>query len=324
MMENELLKVEDLSVSFVTDEGEFRAVDRVSFSIGEGETLGLVGESGAGKSVTALSIPGLIPMPPGRMDGGRILFKGRDLLSLPRREMRTIRGRAVSTVFQEPLSSLSPLKRIGEQMVEAVRFHLEVSKKEAWDASRDWLQKVGIPDPEERLFAYPYQLSGGMQQRVMIATALMLSPDLVIADEPTTALDVTIQAQILALMREMKRSHAAMLLITHDLGVVWEMCDRVVVMYAARIVEEGPLERIFAAPAHPYTAGLLSSIPKLSGAGGRMKAIKGQVPSPFRYPSGCRFNDRCPHAFERCFYEEPGFVEVGEGHRAACFIAGGF
>jgi len=318
-----LIEVEDLSVSFTTDEGRFRAVDHVSFHLDEGEILGIVGESGCGKSVTALSMMRLVPCPPGTIDGGRILYKGRDLLTLDRKALQSIRGQGISMIFQEPLSALSPLQTIGRQMEEAVRIHTNVSSGEAKSISREWLEKVRIPDAAERMHAFPYQLSGGMQQRIMIAMALMLSPDLIIADEPTTALDVTIQAQVFRLIREMKQDQASILLITHDMGVVWDMCDRVAVMYASRIVESGPVADIFSRPAHPYTRGLLKSIPRLGdGSGKRLPAIGGSVPSPLDYPSGCYFRDRCPHAFERCAEAEPPFVRVADGHQAACFIAG--
>jgi oligopeptide/dipeptide ABC transporter ATP-binding protein len=317
-----LITVEDLSVSFTTDEGRFRAVDHVSFHLDEGEILGIVGESGCGKSVTALSMMRLVPCPPGAIDSGRILYKDRNLLTLNRKALQSIRGRGISMIFQEPLSALSPLQTIGRQMEEVVRIHTDVSPRKAKSISQEWLEKVRIPDAAERLQAFPYQLSGGMQQRIMIAMALMLSPDLIIADEPTTALDVTIQAQVFRLIREMKQDQAAILLITHDMGVVWDMCDRVAVMYASRMVESGSVADIFSRPAHPYTRGLLKSIPRLGdGSGKRLPAIGGSVPSPLDYPSGCHFRDRCPHAFERCAQEDPPFVTVGDGHQAACFIA---
>jgi len=319
---DQLISVEDLTVSFTTDEGRFKAVDDVSFHIGYGEVLGIVGESGCGKSVTALSMMRLIPSPPGSIDSGRILYRDRDLLMLDKKELQDIRGRAISMIFQEPLSALSPLQKIGHQMAEVLRIHTNISVKEALRISETWLQKVKIPDAAERLQAYPYQLSGGMQQRIMIAMALMQSPDLIIADEPTTALDVTTQAQVFQLIREMKQARTSILLITHDMGVVWDMCDRVAVMYASRLVETGKVADIFARPAHPYTRGLLKSIPRMGdGSGGKLEAIAGSVPSPFNYPSGCRFRDRCPHAFDRCTAEKPEFVMVEDGHTAACFMA---
>ena len=322
-MPDNLITVEKLSVSFTTDEGRFKAVDHVSFHLDGGEILGIVGESGCGKSVTALSMMRLVPCPPGSIDSGRVLYKNRDLLTLETKKLQKIRGQGISMIFQEPLSALSPLQTIGRQMEEVVRIHTDVSARESRRISQEWLERVRIPDAADRLHAYPYQLSGGMQQRIMIAMALMLSPDLIIADEPTTALDVTIQAQVFRLIREMKQERTSILLITHDMGVVWDMCDRVAVMYASRIVETGPVADIFARPAHPYTRGLLNAIPRLGdGKGKRLSAIGGSVPSPLDYPSGCHFRDRCPLAFERCAVEEPLFVEVAGGHEAACFKAG--
>ena len=324
-MEKRLLSIKGLTVSFKTDEGMLRAVEDVSFDIHPGELVGLVGESGCGKSVTALSILRLIPSPPGIIESGKIVFEGSDLLALSVEGIRKIRGRAISMIFQEPLSALSPLQRIGQQMVEALQIHRDISKKEAWRISRDWLEKVKISDADERMYAYPYQLSGGMQQRIMIAMALMMNPHLIIADEPTTALDVTIQAQIFHLIREMKQERTAILLITHDMGVVWEMCDRVLVMYASKVVEAGGLNQIFSEPAHPYTMGLLKSIPRLSdGKGGLLEAIPGMVPSPGNYPSGCRFRERCAFAFDRCEREMPELKSVSNGHQSACFLAGKF
>jgi peptide/nickel transport system ATP-binding protein/oligopeptide transport system ATP-binding protein len=293
-----MLEVKNITVTFETDEGIVKAVDDVSFHIDRNEIVGLVGESGCGKSVTALSILRLIPLPYGRIETGEILFYGKNLLDLNPKEMRKIRGRAISMIFQEPGSALSPLHTIGRQMVETILLHKNITRKEAWNIAETWLEKVEISDPRERMFAYPYQLSGGMQQRVMIAMALMLEPDLVIADEPTTALDVTIQAQVFELVREMRRFNTSMLLITHDMGVIWEMCDRVLVMYA----------------------GLLESIPKLSVGEDRLKAIPGQVPSALNYPSGCHFFDRCPDAFDRCRNEKPKLIDLGNGHKAACFL----
>jgi peptide/nickel transport system ATP-binding protein/oligopeptide transport system ATP-binding protein len=315
-----MLEVKNITVTFETDEGIVKAVDDVSFHIDRNEIVGLVGESGCGKSVTALSILRLIPLPYGRIETGKILFYGKNLLDLNPKEMRKIRGRAISMIFQEPGSALSPLHTIGRQMVETILLHKNITRKEAWNIAETWLEKVEISDPRERMFAYPYQLSGGMQQRVMIAMALMLEPDLVIADEPTTALDVTIQAQVFELVREMRRFNTSMLLITHDMGVIWEMCDRVLVMYASRVVEEGNRDDIFSKPTHPYTIGLLESIPKLSVGEDRLKAIPGQVPSALNYPSGCHFFDRCPDAFDRCRNEKPKLIDLGNGHKAACFL----
>jgi len=320
-MDENLLDVRNLNVSFHTDDGYFKAVDNVSLQVKRGEIVGLVGESGCGKSVASLSILKLIPSPPGQIESGRIYFNGHDLLEMNAVELRRIRGKAISMIFQEPLAALSPLQRIGRQLAEAVKLHNNISKNEAWSLAEEWLAKVNIPDVKERMFAYPYQLSGGMQQRVMIAMAMMLEPDLIIADEPTTALDVTIQARIFALIKEMRLEKTSILLITHDMGVIWQMCDRVVVMYASRIAEEASKDDIFAAPAHPYTRGLLNSIPKLTAHSGRLEAIPGQVPSPFNYPSGCHFRDRCPHAFNRCAQEIPPLMDLAAGHRAACWIA---
>jgi peptide/nickel transport system ATP-binding protein/oligopeptide transport system ATP-binding protein len=320
-MNANLLDVRNLSVSFHTDDGVFKAVDNVSLHVKRGEIVGLIGESGCGKSVTSLGILKLIPSPPGKIDSGRIYFKGHDLLKLDAVELRQIRGKAISMIFQEPLAALSPLQRIGQQLVEALKLHNDISKKEAWALAEKWLEKVKIPDVKERMFAYPFQLSGGMQQRVMIAMAMMLEPDLIIADEPTTALDVTIQAKIFSLIKEMRQEKTSILLITHDMGVIWEMCDRVVVMYASRIAEEASKDDIFVKPAHPYTQGLLNSIPKLTADSGRLEAIPGQVPSPFNYPSGCHFRDRCPHAFDQCAREIPPLMNLAAGHRAACWIA---
>ncbi len=321
MMSTQLLKINNLTVAFRTDEGVFNAVDDVSFHINRGEIVGLVGESGCGKSVTALSILRLIPSPPGIIEKGKISFNDRDLLKFDATQIRKIRGKAISMIFQEPSTALSPLQRIGRQMVEALQLHEKLSKKEAWNIAENWLEKVRIPDVGERMFAYPHQLSGGMQQRIMIAMALMLEPELIIADEPTTALDVTIQAQVFELIREMRQEQTSILLITHDMGVIWEMCDRVLVMYASRIAEEGTKTSIFSEPAHPYTRGLLKSIPKLKGTKERLKAIPGQVPSPLQYPSGCHFRDRCPHEFERCAKETPQLINLSDGHKVACFIA---
>lgn len=320
-MDDKLLKVENLTVSFQSDQHSLRAVDNVSFFINKGETLGLVGESGAGKSVTALSIPRLVPSPPSRVENGRIHFKGRDLLQLEVKKLRQVRGSDIGVIFQDPITALSPLHRIGKQMVEAIRLHRQLPKKQALKMAESWLSKVKIPDAKERLFAYPHQLSGGMQQRVMIAMALMQEPSLIIADEPTTALDVTIQAQVFSLIKDMKKTATSMLLITHDMGVVWEMCDRVIVMYASQIVEEGLLDDIFSKPAHPYTKGLLASIPKLGGGGSkRLAAISGQVPSALNYPVGCHFEERCPFAMEKCRTLKPPFFNIGSQHRARCFL----
>jgi oligopeptide/dipeptide ABC transporter ATP-binding protein len=319
-----ILDIRDLAVAFETDEGSLKAVDGVSFEIRRGEILGLVGESGCGKSVTALSLLRLIPSPPGRILAGSANFNGQDLLTIPASELRKIRGRQISMIFQEPMQALSPLHRVGRQLAETIQLHEPKTDQAAWETSVAWLKKVGIPDAEDRMHAYPFHLSGGMLQRVMIAMALMLQPSLIIADEPTTALDVTIQAQILELMREMKTRDTSLLLITHDLGVVWEMCDRVAVMYASKIVETGTKDEIFAKPCHPYTQALLGSIISLTSPGARLLPIEGQVPSPLEYPIGCRFAPRCRYAFARCRAECPPLYDIGDGRLSACFLADQF
>ncbi len=315
-----MLSVRGLAVGFETDHGLVRAVDGVSFDLRRGEVVGLVGESGCGKTVTALSLVRLLPSPPGRLLAGEALFGGRDLLAMPVPELRGLRGRAISTIFQDPMSALSPLHPIGRQLAEAVRLHRPVGEAEAMAMAGDWLRRVGIPDPDARLRCLPHELSGGMRQRVMIAMALMLEPELVIADEPTTALDVTIQAQIFALMRALRGERTTLLLITHDMGIVWEMCDRILVMYAGRIVEEGPVEVVFARPRHPYTAGLLRAMPRAGIASRRLPSIPGQVPAPGAWPAGCRFADRCTLAHARCRTEDPALIACGDQYAAACWL----
>src|SRR5918999_234488 len=307
----ELLKVRDLRTSFFTPEGEVRAIDGISFEIGEGKTLGLVGESGCGKSVTSLSIMRLIASPPGKIVGGEILYRGRDLLKLNNEEMRKIRGNEISMIFQEPMTSLNPVFTVGNQIGEAIRLHQGLGKKETRQKTIDMLRLVKIADPESRVDAYPHQLSGGMRQRVMIAMALSCNPSLLIADEPTTALDVTIQAQILELIKELQqRLGMALLLITHDLGIVAERADEVAIMYAGKIVERARPEAIFSRPKHPYTVGLLNSMPGSRGTKKRLEAIPGMVPSPLRWPTGCRFRDRCGRAEARCADAQPPLVEI--------------
>jgi oligopeptide/dipeptide ABC transporter ATP-binding protein len=315
------LEVRDLQTYFFTDHGVAKAVDRVSFGVSAGRTLALVGESGCGKSVTALSIMGLIPEPPGRVVGGEIRLDGVDLLKLSERELRDVRGNAVSMIFQEPMTSLNPVFRVGEQIAEAVRIHRRASKREAVDRAVEMLRLVGIASPESRVGDYPHQMSGGMRQRVMIGMALACDPRLLIADEPTTALDVTIQAQILELMDDLReRTGTAVLLITHDLGVVAETADHVVVMYAGRVVEEAPVAELFAEPLHPYTQGLMRSIPRGDEAeGARLAAIEGLVPSLLALPAGCKFNNRCPRAFDRCPREEPRLI-ASDGRRVRCWL----
>ncbi|MGI4778267.1 MAG: ABC transporter ATP-binding protein [Janthinobacterium lividum] len=314
-----LLEVRDLRTHFMTDDGEFPAVDGIGFSLEAGRTLAIVGESGCGKSVTSLSIMGLVPNPPGRIRGGSIRFEGRELVGLPEREMQDLRGNGMAMIFQEPMSSLNPVFTIGEQIVEGLMRHREISRAEAGERAIAMLRKVRIPAPEQRFHEHPHKLSGGMRQRAMIAMALACEPRLLIADEPTTALDVTIQAQILALMRELQQeSGTAVILITHDLGVVAEVADEVVVMYAGRIVEQAPVQALFDAPQHPYTIGLLGSIPRLDGERERLSSIEGQVPSPLRRPPGCSFADRCPFADAQCRAAVPDLREVGSQHFSAC------
>ena len=315
-----LLQVQDLRTHFFTRDGVVRAVDGVSFTVERGETLAIVGESGCGKSVTSLSILRLIASPPGRVVGGSVVFEGRDLLGLPLREMRKIRGDAISMIFQEPMTSLNPVLTIGRQIGEVVSVHRGVSGEEASRRALDMLRLVHIPEPERRLRQYPHELSGGMRQRVMIAMALACEPRLLIADEPTTALDVTIQAQILDLMRELKsRLGSAIVLITHDLGVVAEMAQRVVVMYAGRKVEEAPVGELFARPRHPYTRGLLDSMPKLGRRSRQLVEIPGTVPSLIGPAAGCAFAARCAHASQRCREEMPPFEAEAAGHGVACW-----
>ena len=321
----ELIQVKDLRTSFFTPEGEVRAIDGVSFAIDEGKTLGLVGESGCGKSVTSLSIMRLIASPPGKIVGGEIFYRGRDLLRLDNEEMRKIRGNEISMIFQEPMTSLNPVFTVGNQIGEAIKLHQGLGKKETRAKTIEMLRLVKIADPGSRVDAYPHQLSGGMRQRVMIAMALSCNPSLLIADEPTTALDVTIQAQILELIKELQQKIGgmALLLITHDLGVVAEQADDVAIMYAGKIVEKAATPAIFARPLHPYTAGLLHSLPGASGAKKkRLDAIPGMVPSPLNLPSGCRFRDRCPKAAGICAEGEPLLVEKEPGHAVACHFPG--
>ena len=323
-MSDPLLAVDDLVTTFSTEEGLVTPVDGVSFTVERGETVGVVGESGCGKSVTSLSILRLVPSPPGRIAQGRILFEGQDLLTLSEREMRALRGRDIAMIFQEPMTSLNPVFTCGDQILEALRRHQKVSATEARDQALELLHLVGIPLPEQRLGAYPHQLSGGMRQRIMIAMALCCHPRLLIADEPTTALDVTIQAQILDLLRHLKKQLSmAVLLITHDLGVVAETAERVVVMYAGKVVEEAPVRTLFHAPRHPYTEGLLRSIPRLDERRESLPVIEGMVPNLLDLPSGCRFHPRCPRAERRCREEAPALRSFGEGHRVACWQAFG-
>jgi peptide/nickel transport system ATP-binding protein/oligopeptide transport system ATP-binding protein len=318
--EGPLLRIEGLRTHFATDEGLVKAVDGVTYEIHRGETLGVVGESGCGKSVTAMSILKLNPEPPTVYAGGRILFEGRDLLQLSDREMRDVRGNDIAMIFQEPMTSLNPVFTVGNQVAETVRLHKGLGRREARDYSIDMLRKVGIPAPEQRVDEYPHQLSGGMKQRVMIAMALACGPKLLIADEPTTALDVTIQAQILDLLREMQAQMGmSILLITHDLGVVAEMSDHVAVMYAGKIVEYTDTRTLYREPRHPYTYGLFQSLPEMHARGeARLREIPGVVPNPLRFPNGCKFHPRCFKRGALCAEHEPDLVRGAGGHELAC------
>ena len=317
-----LLEVRNLRTSFPTAAGFVHAVDNVSFSVRKGEAVALVGESGCGKSVTAMSIMRLVAAP-GRITGGEVRFKGRNLADISERDMRHVRGNDIAMVFQEPMTSLNPVFKIGDQVAEAIRIHRKVSRREARKLAGDMLELVAIPDARKRLDDYPHQLSGGMRQRVMIAIALSCDPELLIADEPTTALDVTIQAQIMELLASLqKRLGLAILLITHDLGVVAEFCKRVIVMYTGRIVEEAPVNDLFANPAHPYTRGLLKSLPTRNSEGQRLATIEGMVPSISNLPPGCKFNPRCPDVMPICLDNEPARMVVAPRHDARCYLHG--
>jgi peptide/nickel transport system ATP-binding protein len=325
-IEDVVLDVKGLQTVFFTNSGLFRAVNDVSFTVHRGETLAIVGESGCGKSVTALSIMRLVPDPPGRIVGGSVLLEGTDLLGLDEDRMRQVRGNRISMIFQEPMTSLNPVMRIGDQITEAVRLHRTMTRKEAWQKAVEMLRLVRIPEPERRALEYPHQLSGGMRQRAMIAMALACRPALLIADEPTTALDVTIQAQILALVLELQNELGmGLILITHDLGVVAQTAQRVIVMYAGRKVEEADVETLFANPRHPYTRGLMASIPAVPSqhakAGARLVEIPGMVPSLVKLPAGCAFAPRCKLAIARCHEEYPPLQAWEAGHLAACWRA---
>jgi oligopeptide/dipeptide ABC transporter ATP-binding protein len=317
-----LLEVRDLRTYFNTDKGTARSVDGVSFTLDKGEVLGIVGESGCGKSVTSLSIMRLVPQPPGHiMPGSSIRFRDEEIVAAPEKRMREIRGNDIAMIFQEPMTSLNPVFPIGEQIAEALRLHRGMSKAKARAAAIDMLRLVGIPDPDARVDHYPHQLSGGQRQRVMIAIALSCEPDLLIADEPTTALDVTIQAQILELLADLRnRLGMAIMLITHDLGVVAEVCDRVVVMYAGQVVEEGPVAEIFRNPRHPYTQGLMQAIPRLGRRAERLAVIPGMVPAAINWPIGCRFHARCPYGFDVCVNEQPGLFAINTQHTSRCWL----
>ncbi len=315
-----MLAVQNLRVRFPSASGGIFPVDGVSFHINKGETLGLVGESGSGKSMTSLAVLGLVPRPHGKIASGSILFKGNELVGRTNEEMMKIRGKSISMIFQEPMTSLNPVYTVGYQIVEEILAHGAMSKKEARDRAVEMLGKVGIPSPEKRVDSYPHSMSGGMRQRVMIAMALALNPELLIADEPTTALDVTIQAQILELLDELKREYTmSVLLITHNLGIVAEAAQRVAVMYAGRILELARTEELFASPLHPYTLGLLESIPPLHGEVDRLKAISGMVPSLDCLAPGCKFSDRCRYVRELCRNEEPSLLDALDGHAVRCW-----
>ncbi|MED2007652.1 ABC transporter ATP-binding protein [Brevibacillus borstelensis] len=320
-MSQPVLEIENLQTHFFTDRGQIPAVDGVTITVNKGEVLGIVGESGCGKSVTSLSVMKLVPNPPGKIVGGFIKFKGEDLVLASEKRMREIRGNEIAMIFQEPMTSLNPVYTIGDQIGEAIRLHMKVGKKEALGRAVEMLKRVGIPRAEGIVREYPHQLSGGMRQRVMIAMAMACNPELLIADEPTTALDVTIQAQILDLMRHVnKESGTAILLITHDLGVVAEMCHRVVVMYAGNVVEEGDVRTILKEPKHPYTIGLLNSLPKLEVSQERLYSIPGNVPIPGSIQVGCRFSPRCEQADDKCRTQMPELKTVGANHRARCWM----
>ena len=321
-MTTPLLSIRDLRTWFYTEAGVARAVDGVSFDIGSGETLGIVGESGCGKSVTALSILRLI-QPPGRIEQGSVIeFEGKDLVTLGDDEIRDIRGNRISMIFQEPMSALNPVFMVGDQVAEVARVHARLSRKDAWDRAVALLALTGIPDAEARAKQYPHQLSGGMRQRVLIAMALMMKPALVIADEPTTALDVTIQAQILDLLVDLqKKIGTSILMITHDLGVIAETASRVIVMYAGEVVEEAEVDELFARPHHPYTEGLMHSMPHIGHDQERLNVIPGTVPAPTEWPAGCRFRERCPYSWDRCESEHPPLYQIGSGHVSRCHLA---
>lgn len=322
MGRKEVLQVKDLETTFFTDDGNIAAVDRISFSIRQGEVLAIVGESGCGKSVTSLSIMGLVPSPPGKITNGQIILDNKDLTKLKEKQMRSIRGQEIAMIFQEPMTSLNPLFTIGNQLTEAIRIHNKSwNKKQVRERALEIMTLVGLPRAEQLIDEYPHQLSGGMRQRVMIAMALVCNPKILIADEPTTALDVTIQAQILKLIKDLNsRLNTAVLLITHDLGVVAQTCERVIVMYAGQIVEEAPVQEIFTNSKHPYTQGLIQSVPDMRYKKSELYSIPGNVPKPGSITQGCRFAPRCPHAFDRCRSETPALYEAAENHIARCFL----
>jgi peptide/nickel transport system ATP-binding protein len=320
-MAESMLKIQDLKTHFHGDDGVVKAVDGVTITVGKGETVGVVGESGCGKSVTSLSVMRLLHDTPGEIMDGTIEFDGKNLLELSEKEMRMIRGNDIAMIFQEPMTSLNPVYKIGKQLEEAIQLHLKYNKKEARNHAIKMLQLVGLPRAEDIINEFPYQLSGGMRQRVMIAMAMACHPKLLIADEPTTALDVTIQAQILDLMRNLREeSETAIMLITHDLGVVAEMCDRVVVMYAGKVVEETDIITLFENPKHPYTKGLIGSVPKLGENVEKLDSIPGNVPTPDNMPKGCKFAPRCESVMDVCLEHDPDLLETDEGHSCRCWL----
>lgn len=317
-----LLQVQDLQVTFKTDLADVRAVRGVSFDVYPGETVGIVGESGSGKSVTNLALMGLVPKPPGRIDGGQVWYDGQNLLELDDQAMQSVRGRKIAMIFQDPMTALNPLMTVGQQLTEMTRLHLGLSKSAANDQAAEMLELVGISNAKKRLRDYPHQFSGGMRQRVMIAMALSCQPDLLIADEPTTALDVTIQAQILELLRDLQEKRGtSIIMITHDLGVVAEICDRVLVMYAGQMVEKADVKELFASPQHPYTKGLLRSLPRFDQVTDSLYAIPGQPPDLGNLPAGCAFRDRCDVAVEQCSQEAPELYSLDNGRLVSCFVA---
>jgi len=318
-MSDKLLSVRDLTIHYITDDGVVKAVNGVSFDIDKGETLGLVGETGAGKTTTALGLMSLVPDPPGKVVGGEILFNGKNMLKASKHELRAFRGKEMSMIFQDPMTALNPILTVGEQIAEVIQLHDKLSKAEAYKKAAEMLRLVGIPD--ERMTEYPHQFSGGMKQRVVIAIALACNPQFLIADEPTTALDVTIQAQVLDLMAELRKKFGtAMLMITHDLGVVTEICDKVAIMYAGQIVESGDLESIYERTCHPYTKGLFGSLPSLSKKIHRLSPIPGLMPDPSNLPTGCPFHPRCPNAMEICKSRAPVNTEIEPGHFVRCLL----
>jgi len=315
-----LLEISDLHIEFASEDSTIRAVEGVSLSLERGQVLGLVGESGCGKSATCMSIPRLLPSPPARIPQGKILFDGENLLTTPIENLRKIRGNRIGVIFQDPMTALSPLHRIGKQLQEVIHLHRDVTRAESRKIAIEWLDRVGIPDAKSKIDAWPHELSGGMQQRVVIAMALILEPDLIIADEPTTALDVTIQAQVLRLMRDLHRKDSALLLITHDMGVVSQMATHIAVMYAGQIVETAPAEEFFKSPQHPYSQALLRALPSAATRGQPLEAIPGHVPSAGNFPPGCRFHNRCREVMPQCSQIMPELLEISDGRCARCLL----